>query len=335
MVYRARVSRQERQKLYHTARRWRNGGNAMTEKIQNNLKKPYYETLDSMVKLYHADCFDVLPKLQPIDCVMTDPPYMYIKNDACKFDRCNLDLPKLASMLSALVGENGFVASFGRGMMLARLMIALDGVGLRFKESICWDKCYPTSPCHKLMRKHEDCVLFSRKGLVRTSMVPYVEKKEFDFRRVENDIKRLVQALNNENDFKALQNFVASKKKDYYHSDAGRSLTVQSRLKDSNRAVNTAHSIFIGSKESDVIEVAHIHYHAIHPTEKPVRLIERILALISDRGDTILDPFAGSGSTGIACIQTGRRCILIEKDERYCEMIVNRLKSYTTYQQPR
>lgn len=63
-----------------------------------------------------------------------------------------------------------------------------------------------------------------------------------------------------------------------------------------------------------------------HPTQKPVKLIERIIMIGSNEGDLILDSCAGSGTTGVACMNTNRRCILIEKEEKYCEIIKNRLQ---------
>jgi site-specific DNA-methyltransferase (adenine-specific) len=63
-----------------------------------------------------------------------------------------------------------------------------------------------------------------------------------------------------------------------------------------------------------------------HPAEKPVGLLERLLT-ISDLapGAHILDPFAGSGTTGVAARALGIRSTLIEADERYCELITERL----------
>jgi site-specific DNA-methyltransferase (adenine-specific) len=63
-----------------------------------------------------------------------------------------------------------------------------------------------------------------------------------------------------------------------------------------------------------------------HPTEKPVRLAERILALISDPGDTIYDPFMGSGSFGVACINTGRKYIGSEMKPEYFEIACKRIE---------
>ena len=52
----------------------------------------------------------------------------------------------------------------------------------------------------------------------------------------------------------------------------------------------------------------------IHPTQKPTEILEYFIELLSNKGDTVLDTFAGSGSTGIACHKLARNCILIERD---------------------
>ena len=63
----------------------------------------------------------------------------------------------------------------------------------------------------------------------------------------------------------------------------------------------------------------------VHPTQKPVALFGWCLQNYSKEHDLILDPFAGSGTTAIACIRLGRKYILIEKEEKYCEIIARRI----------
>lgn len=63
----------------------------------------------------------------------------------------------------------------------------------------------------------------------------------------------------------------------------------------------------------------------IHATEKPTDLFERLILKFSDEGQIILDPFAGSGVTGIAAINTNRNYILIEKEPEYIDIINKRL----------
>jgi site-specific DNA-methyltransferase (adenine-specific) len=65
---------------------------------------------------------------------------------------------------------------------------------------------------------------------------------------------------------------------------------------------------------------------SIHPTEKPVEHPGSTHPLRLPAGRTVLDPFAGSGSTAAAARMSGRKAVLIEADERYCEAIVRRLQ---------
>jgi len=64
----------------------------------------------------------------------------------------------------------------------------------------------------------------------------------------------------------------------------------------------------------------------IHPTAKPIALMEYLVKLVSKPGAMILDPFAGSMSTVLACVAIGRKCIAIEQNEEYCEMMKDRCR---------
>jgi DNA modification methylase len=57
----------------------------------------------------------------------------------------------------------------------------------------------------------------------------------------------------------------------------------------------------------------------IHPTQKPVEVLRYFIELLTQEGDTVLDTFAGSGSTGRACQDSDRNCILIERDKKMFE----------------
>jgi DNA modification methylase len=67
----------------------------------------------------------------------------------------------------------------------------------------------------------------------------------------------------------------------------------------------------------------------LHPTMKPVALVERAIRNSSKSRDIVLDPFGGSGSTLIACEKAGRQARLIELDPRYCDVIVRRWQEWT------
>lgn len=68
---------------------------------------------------------------------------------------------------------------------------------------------------------------------------------------------------------------------------------------------------------------------AMHPTVKPVALVSDAIRDCSHRGEIILDPFGGSGTTMIAAQKTGRRARLMEIDPRYCDVIVRRFEAFT------
>lgn len=63
----------------------------------------------------------------------------------------------------------------------------------------------------------------------------------------------------------------------------------------------------------------------LHTTQKPLGLMAQLVGLFTDPGETVLDPFAGSGTTLVAARQAGRKSIGVEQDERYCETIARRL----------
>lgn len=65
----------------------------------------------------------------------------------------------------------------------------------------------------------------------------------------------------------------------------------------------------------------------LHPTQKPVELMQRFILASTKPGDIVLDPCMGSGSTGVACVNTGRRFIGIEKDPHYFQIAKERLEA--------
>ena len=67
----------------------------------------------------------------------------------------------------------------------------------------------------------------------------------------------------------------------------------------------------------------------VHPTQKPVGLMERLISASTLKGDIVLDPFMGSGTTCIACERLGRKYIGIEKDKHYYELALKRMEEET------
>ena len=69
-----------------------------------------------------------------------------------------------------------------------------------------------------------------------------------------------------------------------------------------------------------------------HPTEKPVPLMAELVSLYTNRSQSVCDPFMGSGTTGVACLKTGRRFIGIEQNPKWFDLSLRRLEA--AYSQP-
>lgn len=84
-----------------------------------------------------------------------------------------------------------------------------------------------------------------------------------------------------------------------------------------------------GRNQSDLWSYDKPAHNSLHPTMKPVELMERAIINSSRPGDVVLDPFSGSGSTLIACERTGRICRTIELDPAYVDVTIKRWQVYT------
>ena len=81
--------------------------------------------------------------------------------------------------------------------------------------------------------------------------------------------------------------------------------------------------------QGDVWFIKKPHVNDLHPTMKPVELVERAVRNSSKTRDTVLDPFGGSGTTLIACEKAGRQARLVELEPKYCDVIIRRWQEFT------
>lgn len=83
---------------------------------------------------------------------------------------------------------------------------------------------------------------------------------------------------------------------------------------------------------TDVLQYSNVFKEQLHPTQKPVALLEYLIKTYTNEGETVLDNCMGSGGTGVACLKTNRRFIGIELEEKYFKVaesrIVNQLKDF-------
>lgn len=278
-------------------------------------------------KIYNEDCLEGMKRIpdNSIDCILTDPPYLYLKNQ--KLDR-QFDELAFFSECKRVLKKDGFIVLFGRGTSFYRWNCVLADMGFTFKEEIVWDKINTTSPLLSLSRKHETISIHSvGNGTILRSKIPYEEIRISDDSKMIGDAKRIVSYIRN-NDIDTLKKeiddgLLYNKKRTHKTH-----VSTQTGFNSSNRAISCIYAIKNGCNERDIISVLRDHYSAIHPTQKPVRLLERLLALVSKEGDSILDPFSGSASTAIACINTKRNYIGFEIDKEYYDISMERLSEH-------
>jgi site-specific DNA-methyltransferase (adenine-specific) len=273
-----------------------------------------------------GDCFKKLRNLSnnSVDCILTDPPYKYLKNQKLEVD---FDEEAFFNEAKRVLKNDGFIVLFGRGTSFYRWNTILANLKFVFKEEIIWNKEYTTSPVHPLSRTHETISIHGlKKSKINISRIPYIESKCHNLDSIIRDIKRVQSGLNNPKSFSELLLFIESGTILYNQGkERGSKTTVHGVVKEQDRSVKTLQAISTGLKEKTIITINRDHYNTIHPTQKPVRLIERLLALTTKEGDLVVDPFAGSCSTGLACKNLKRSFIGIELDEEYFNLASNRI----------
>lgn len=274
---------------------------------------------DSSVKIQEI-------KSESVDCILTDPPYKYLKNQKLEVD---FDENIFFNEVKRVLKPSGFIVLFGRGISFYRWNTMLADLGFNFKEEIIWNKSMGTSPLSYLCRIHETISIWTKKnGTINKIKIPYLEAKEYDLLKIQVDINRINSALGNPQSLKYLVDFINGKRSDMELNTRFTKHKVTSDIRKSgSREVNTLASIQNGITEKSIIHIVREHYNTIHPTQKPVRLLERLLELTTKEGDLVLDAFAGSCSTGIACLNTGRKFIGYEIDYEFYENAVKRIKT--------
>ena len=266
------------------------------------------------IELKHIDCLQGMKLLSDnsIDVIFTDPPYLYLKGQ--KLER-EFDEQLFFLECKRLLKTNGFIVLFGRGTSFYRWNTRLADLGFKFKEEIIWNKRMNTLPGIPLQRFHETISIHTiGNGTIKKSKIDYLEKKQFDLPALQNDIKRIASALNSP-EIEDLKKYVESG--ELIYSPKAYNNFFKNGHGERSRATATLKSIKEGMCEGSIIEVLREHYTTIHPTQKPTRLIERVLALVAKNDDVILDPFGGSFSTMEAVYNLNMNGIGYEIDEEY------------------
>lgn len=262
-----------------------------------------------MYRIQQGDCLELIKSIpdKSIDMILTDPPYKYLNHklesdfsEQYFFEQC-----------WRVLKNNSILAFFGRGKSFYRWNYTCEQIGFEFKEEVIWYKKYCSSPVLTLQRVHETISIL-QKGNKPLNKV-YTNKIESDSElnplAIENDLKRIVSELKKIKTYEDFNKFMSG---DYSDTRKKTSITIGTALKNKNRAYQTFDTHNRGKILSSIIPEVREHYTMEHPTQKPINLLDKIILLCSNEKDTILDPFMGSGSTGVSCLRTNRDFIGFE-----------------------
>lgn len=277
-----------------------------------------------MIDLQQGDCLDLMKKLpdKSVDAIVTDPPYEYLNHN---LDR-HFNEEAVFEQWNRVVKDSGMILFFGRGESFYRWNYFLNQMGWHFKEEVIWNKRRTSSPMLPIGRVHETISILSKGGKIRKVKVPYLEKNKYDLKKIVGDVKRLSSALNNPSELSMIGKYLENGDNSYT-SVSVNGITLSKKTKTNNKGVDTIKGFVEGRVEHDVIEQLAIRNRKkqFHPTQKPTPLMERLINLVSDKGNVILDPFMGSGSTGVAAANLDRLFIGYEIDDEYFKIAEQRI----------
>lgn len=245
-----------------------------------------------MIELWHGDCLELMKQIpdESIDAVITDPPY---GTTACKWDSV-IPFEPMWSELKRIIKPNGAIVLFGGQPFTSSLIMSNPSM---FRYSWVWDKEYGTDfQLAKLrpMRCHEDIAIFSHAKTANGSSInmKYYPQKTPLNKPVKNGGAPTTKLLN-DNSMKRLDVIYTEK---------------------SPMTVIRISPVF-NSKNNP----------RLHPTQKPVALLEYLVKTYTNENETVLDFTMGSGTTGVACKNLNRNFIGIEISEEYLSIAMQRI----------
>ena len=276
-------------------------------------------------KIIQEDCLKAMKmkemKTGSIDCIITDPPYQYLKHI--------LDVPFDEKVFFKecfrVLKNNRCLVFFGRGESFYRWNTICNQIGFKFKEELIWFKKYSSSPFTPIGRVHETLVVLEKgKRVLNKVYIDYIDYRESleEYKALINVFKRSINFIKKANtyeEFKELKEDSFKGERTIKHCITG------NKGKSLSRKRSTVKSIIKGRKLSSILSIVREHYRFIHPTQKPVKLLKQLIQLTSEKHDIILDPFAGSGSLGVSCNSLKRKFILIERNKDFFKSMKERL----------
>lgn len=240
--------------------------------------------------LIKGDCLEVMKGIESgsIDAIITDPPY---GTTACKWDSV-IDFDLMWEQLNRIIKPNGAIVLFGSEPFSSALRMSNIK---RFKYDWHWNKTSTSGFVNaklKPMNTMENIMVFS-KGKTSNgnkNNMPYNPQGLIVYGKVTKN--------------------GASKKEN-------------STFRVNNKSKNGYIQKFTNYPRN-YISIPYVK-KSIHPTQKPVALMEYLIKTYTNENETVLDFTMGCGSTGVACVNTNRNFIGIEQDDKYFNIAKERI----------
>lgn len=304
-----------------------------------------------MVDLRLGDCLELMKNIPDgsVDLVLTDPPYGTMKgapisswkarNDCAEWDT-TLDSEKMFSEISRVLRRNGKAVLFCQEPYTSHLITNVPPSMLFCYRGIWLKNCSGNSMMAKtaMTSRFEDfCVFICKNNVgkiknIQKEITDLVYKIGFmNFAKImygEGRYKDVSSACKNLNKKINKPNYKIQYDANFFDEPMYRYLETQiempytfgeyfSIVGEYKEKTKSVFNIWQGGKsKSNVLEYKKDN-DGYHPTQKPVALLEDLIQTYSNEGNTVLDFTMGSGSTGVACVNTNRNFIGIELDEGY------------------
>lgn len=250
------------------------------------------------IQLYHGDCLEIMPTLADgsVDCIVADLPY---GTTACKWDVI-IPFEPLWREFNRVC--RGAIVLFATEPFTSTLIASNYGA---FKEKLTWVKHKPSNIGNAKIRHlkySEDIAVFANRKY--TFNPQYTARISDRVRQAQKGNSK--QWRTNKKPTQEVSFATEYEPRDWHTFDADRKLQGN---------VITMPAVVSNSKEK-----------VNHPTQKPVALLEYLIKAYTNEGDTVLDCTMGSGSTMVACANTGRKGVGIELTEEYFDIAVRRVR---------
>ena len=239
--------------------------------------------------LMKGDCLERMKEIpdDSVDLILTDPPY---GTTACKWDSV-IPLEPMWEQLKRIIKPNGAVVLFGSQPFTSVLVASNLKM---FKYEWIWEKAVGSNFAvakYQPLKEHENILVFC-KG--KSNYYPIKEERKGSGKA------RLKNGYKSNGTSTEVYGGLQSNRKGKEYEDLKYPSSVQ----------------YFNNRDKD---------RGMHPTQKPVALMEYLIKTYTSEGETVLDFTMGSGTTGVACKNLNRKFIGIEKDETYFKIAQDRI----------